>query len=165
MNLPFNNQFFTQPTRPWGQGTNVNNQGPSHVTSATVFHAQNYQSNVGLLNDIENHLLGESQVVSSDDGTLRANVESMCSLLESTDVNPNYTASHSRTNYQFADSSTDQVMQNGRNLNPNIDGLYSQHVNWLPHQESNDTIVMEQAMNNSLSPFLFSGNQTSGEFF
>ncbi|KAI3445408.1 hypothetical protein Pfo_002073 [Paulownia fortunei] len=180
MDLPFineegsNNQFVTQTQTPWGQGANVpmgnvNNQGQSQITSATpgnqVFHSQNYQSNVGLLNDIENHLLGELQVVSSDDGTLCAKVGSMCSLLEPTDVNPNYNAIHSGTNYQITDSTTDQVMQNRRYINPILDGLYSEPVNWLPPQGSNDSIVMEQTVNNSLPPFMFPGNPSNGDFF
>ncbi|KAK6159834.1 hypothetical protein DH2020_003215 [Rehmannia glutinosa] len=168
-----NNQFMSQTQTPWYEGpfvsmrNMINNQGPSHINSATpgnhVFHSQNYQPNVGLLNDIENHLLGESQFGSSDEGTYRTNVETMCSLLEPSNVNVNYHANHSGlTNYQIMDSTSDdhQVMQNGRyNMNPILDGLiYSERVNdWLPTQENNDSIVMEQTVNNNSlpPPFMF----------
>ncbi|PIN02111.1 hypothetical protein CDL12_25380 [Handroanthus impetiginosus] len=177
MDLPYrhkvgNNNQLVNTATPWGQGTNVfrgnhaTNQAPSHgIASAAnqVLHSQHYQSNVRLLDDIENHMLGESQVGSSDEGTLRANVQSIYSLLQSTDM---INANHSGMSYQVTDNTTDQVIQNGTSISdPFLDGLYSDNLSWMPAQESNDSLVMEQMVNNSIPPFVFPGNTSNGEFF
>ncbi|KAK4402140.1 hypothetical protein Sango_0954700 [Sesamum angolense] len=134
MDLPYRNE---------GGINNQNYQGRLHITSTMLgnqlHRPHNYQSNVGVLNDIENHLLGESQVVSSDEGAFHANVETMRSLLETTGENPIYNAGRG--------GGADPMMQ---------------PVNWLPPQGSSDSM---HTMDNSMPPFVFPFNPNNGEFF
>ncbi|KAK4427611.1 hypothetical protein Salat_1530000 [Sesamum alatum] len=144
------------PYRNEGGTNNQNYQGRLHITSTTLGNQvlrpyNHHQSNVGVLNDIENHLLGESQVVTSDEGALlHANVETMCSLLESTGENPIYNAGRG--------SVADPMMENGRrNINLMVDG-----VNWLPPQGSSESM---HTVDNSIPSFMFPCNTNNGEFF
>ncbi|KAI3448498.1 hypothetical protein Pfo_005163 [Paulownia fortunei] len=143
-----NSQLVPQRQTIWGdQGVNfprgnINTQGPSVFASLApgnqVLSCHNYHSNVVVaLNDIENHLLGDSQVVCTDEGTLLAQMQSMDSLL-----NPNNNPNH----YQTTGSSTDQVMQNSTDNMHILDGHYSHPVNL-----SNDSITMEPEVENFIS--------------
>ncbi|KAG8369091.1 hypothetical protein BUALT_Bualt15G0114100 [Buddleja alternifolia] len=153
-----NNQFVTNQNHTvWDQGGNFS-RGNINIQDNQVYNLQNYQSNVGLLNNIESHLLGDSQVVCFDKVTLSSKVDSMCSMLDPTDVmNVNNNANHPGTNYQISDGTTYQMM-----VQPDLEYQYSENI--VPPLESNNLATMEQSMNNTVPTFMFHGHPTNVDF-
>ncbi|GFP80345.1 hypothetical protein PHJA_000177900 [Phtheirospermum japonicum] len=118
--------------------------GLSLITEMPFRHEAGISNNAqtGLLDDIENHLLGETS-----------------------DVNVSYNANCSETNYHMSSDADDQVMQYARYINPMLDGhVYPDLM--PPQQYKDDTIVVEQTLHDdSLPPFVFPDNRTNGNFF
>ncbi|KAH6820116.1 ATP-dependent DNA helicase [Perilla frutescens var. hirtella] len=170
MNFPYTNdggnisQVAAQTNPPptsWDEGNQANFL--SH-------HQQYYQPNVGLLSDIEQHLLGESHAVPLENQATV--VESMSSWMGPTDVGLNY-LDVSPSYLQGNSGNDDQVRHIAGNYNniPNVtEALYSQNVNWQLPPADDDSLYMEQQMmsnNNSLPPYFFNPgtNPTTGGFF
>lgn len=140
-------------------GQFMSNQGPSYMMTTTtplnpVFHPQSFEP---MLNGIEEHLLGESQVSFPDDGSLCANMAAMSSFLEPSDVNPNnYHTNHSIArncdNSNDHQHDHDQVMQSiGGNVYP-----ISEPLNWVtPPQVPNNNIALDESL---ITPFMFPTN-------
>ncbi|KAL2468657.1 uncharacterized protein Fot_50233 [Forsythia ovata] len=169
-----NYQFLTQNQTVWGgQGGNFpisdNIQVAAPINSVTQFSnpvfahsSPDYvgdsripNPNARVLYDIENHLLGDSQVVRCDETSLLAQVDSMCSFLDPLDAS---------SNNRFAPldmNPNTQVMQNGIE-NSISDGYYPQPISWRP-QYSNDNLVMQPGVNDSFYPFAFASS-TIGSF-
>ncbi|EYU37246.1 hypothetical protein ABFS82_02G092900 [Erythranthe guttata] len=156
-NIVYQDPWYINTAAPQG-GSQVYDYDYNHQT---YYNNNNEYSKVGALGDIENHLFGESQVLYSDEGTLGANMESMCSLLEPAPL----------MNYDH------QMMMNIPDNNIYSDGnFYTSSaegtVNWLPQEfviNNDATETAEATLNNALplDPFMFPGNDnpTSRDYF
>ncbi|KAL3620659.1 hypothetical protein CASFOL_035571 [Castilleja foliolosa] len=114
----------TTPLRLFPNSTSQVTEIPFRHEAENNNQPMNNQPNFGLLDDIENHLLGESS-----------------------EVNVSYNASCSETNYQMRSDADadDQVMEYARYIDPMLDcdHVYSDEL--MPPQQYDDD---EQAMNN-----------------
>ncbi|CAA2958383.1 Hypothetical predicted protein [Olea europaea subsp. europaea] len=168
-----NYQILPQNQTSWGQGgsfpTAENIQVAAPINSVTQFanpffahHSPNYVGDSGIPNpnarvlyDIENHLLGDSQVVCCDETSLNSKVKSMHSLLDPLEVNSNNVFVPIDANLNI------QVMQSGIE-NTISDGFDPQCISWIS-QYSNENVMMQPGVNNSVYPFVLAG-LTNGKF-
>ncbi|KAI7988915.1 hypothetical protein LOK49_LG13G02845 [Camellia lanceoleosa] len=110
----------------WGQqGNKVENvlarEDQIQANANAAFSCQGYP-NTGLLGDIENHFLGDSQNVCSNERTLLARVSSMCSLLNPFEVaNPQNDNSMNQLEYKQGKFSDDHLIL-GTTEHSRVDG-------------------------------------------
>ncbi|KAA8545245.1 hypothetical protein F0562_020029 [Nyssa sinensis] len=162
--------FENQEKAVWNQGVNntVNTFGRGDQIQGLPFTASITQANAAipcqayrvlsygeeakrpnpnnaLVSDIENHLLGDSQVVCSDDKNILAKVSTMCSLLE-----PLEEANSRNIGGDHSILSTTE--------HPRVDDevLYPQPIHGFPPQVSNENLMMNLPSDNSSYPFVFS---------
>ncbi|KAA8536756.1 hypothetical protein F0562_029234 [Nyssa sinensis] len=170
-----NYAFQNQSMAPWRvQGVNniVNIQQLPSIVSVTqanaAFPCQNYgvlnygeepripNPNTGILDDIENHLLGDSQAVCSDERTLFARVQSMCSLFEHQNEAANH-LEYNQQQYNQANVSDVQLNLTG-DEHSRIDGMYlsAEPIRCLPPQVPKDMMMQHLPRDNSSYPYAFS---------
>ncbi|KAK3031240.1 hypothetical protein RJ639_036895 [Escallonia herrerae] len=173
-----NYAFPSRKTALWGQRVNSfaqnvargEQQGVDSIRIATqatpVLHSQEYHlmnyggeagrpsPNNALLGQIEDHLLGDSQVVCSDESRLLARVRSMCSLIETTrgGIPP---ANNNNVVYDYEDYSNDRLVLNATE-HPGVDGVpYVEPIYWLPADKSDDANMMtQQPMDETTYPYV-----------
>ncbi|KAK2974906.1 hypothetical protein RJ640_013762 [Escallonia rubra] len=174
-----NYAFQSQRTALWGQRVNSfaqnvargEQQGVDSIRIATqatpVLHSQEYHlmnygedagrpsPNNALLGQIEDHLLGDCQVVCSDESSLLARVRSMCSLIETTEggIPP---ANNNNIVYDYEGYSNDRLVLNATE-HSGVDGgvPYAEPIYWLPADKSDDAYMMtQQPMDKTTYPYV-----------
>ncbi|GMP63758.1 hypothetical protein CsSME_00025324 [Camellia sinensis var. sinensis] len=145
----------------WGQqGNNVENvlarEDQIQANANAAFSSQGYP-NTGLLGDLENHLLGDSQNVCSNERTLLARVSSMCSLLDPFEVaNPQNNNSMNQSEYKQGKFSDDHLIL-GTTEHSGVDGglCYPQPICCLAPRVSDESHMMHLPRDNSSYPYDF----------
>ncbi|XP_016503628.2 uncharacterized protein LOC107821696 [Nicotiana tabacum] len=115
------------------------------------------QDNV-VLNYIENHLLNDNQMAYSNELKLAGNADSMYSLLEH-HQNGSVDATRDEHGLNFGYHITDNYAQDAV---PNNGLAYTEPINWMVPQETNQNLKLEQFMEHSTSLSTYSDTVHGG---
>lgn len=145
-----NYRFLNERQRVCNEGENVAwdesqaNYVFSPLNSMSAEDVGVFSPNTSVLNEIENHLLGDHQFVGSNEGTFFTSVKLMCPLIEPLDVNPINASSVNQLDIDY--QSTDIQVNHDTFENPVLFGLYSHPMTSLSHQDSSESVKMESTM-------------------
>ncbi|CAA2972484.1 Hypothetical predicted protein [Olea europaea subsp. europaea] len=145
-----NYRFLNERQRVCNEGENVAwdesqaNYVFSPLNSMSAEDVGVFSLNTSVLNEIENHLLGDHQFVGSNEGAFFTSVKLMCPLIEPLDVNPINASFANQLDIDY--QSTDIQVNHDTFENPVLFGLYSDPMNSLSHQDSSESVKMESTM-------------------